>query len=46
MVREIKIKIKIKRERGRTSESVGYNNVRSTSDGGTRKLIQLLLLLF
>ena len=34
------------KERGRTRESVEHNNVRSTSDGGTRKLIQLLLLLF
>ena len=39
-------KIKINRERERKRERVGYNNVRSTSDGGTKKLIQLLLLLF
>ena len=39
-------KIKINRERERKGESVGYNNVRSTSDGDTKKLIQLLLLLF
>ena len=39
-------KRKINRERERKRERVGYNNVRSTSDGSTKKLIQLLLLLF
>ena len=39
-------KIKINRERERKRERVGYNNMRSTSDVGTKKLIQLLLLLF
>ena len=40
-------KRKINKERERKRERVGYNNVRSTSDVGTKKLIiQLLLLLF
>ena len=37
--------IKINRERERKRERVGYNNMRSTSDVGTKQLIQLLLLL-
>ena len=39
-------KRKINRERERKIERVGYHNMRSTSDVGTKTLIQLLLLLF
>ena len=45
-VRAMERKIKINRERERKRESVGYNNMRSTSDVGTKQLIQLMLLLF
>ena len=45
-VRAMERNIKINRERERKRERVGYNNMRSTSDVGTKKLIQLLLLLF
>ena len=43
-VRAMERNMKINRQRERNRDRVGYNNMRSTSDVGTKQLILLLLL--